>query len=113
MNNPTNEIEIIWDRDVSNLDYVRQSMAMCKNRSRPIGINDGQIRLGYAVLKPDAEPDYRHPGLSYWDRRVFWVMESDPYPEHCPIEGIDPLTIKPNISGEQTERSLGVHKNSE
>jgi len=113
MNNPTNEIEIIWDRDVSNLDYVRQSMAMCKNRSRPIGVKDGQARLGYAVLKPDAEPDDKWPGFSYWFRRVFWVKEYDPYPEDCPSEGIDPLTIKPNISGEQTERSLGVHKNSE
>ena len=103
------ECEILWDVDVSDLDYVRQSMVMCNSRSRPIGVNHGWLRLGYAVLKPDAEPDYRYPGLSYWDRRLFWVKDYDPYPEDCPTEAIDPSTIYAGHIPEQTERCWGIH----
>ena len=103
------ECEIVWDVDVSDLDYVRQSMVMCNSRSRPIGVNQGWLRVGYAVLKPDTDPDYKYPGLSYWDRRLFWLKDSDPYPEHCPMEAIDPSTIHAGHVPEQTERCLGIH----
>ena len=55
------ECEIVWDVDVSDLDYVRQSMVMCNSRSRPIRVNQGWLRVGYAVLKPDTDPDYKYP----------------------------------------------------
>ena len=103
------EVAIVWNRDVSDLDYVRQSLVMCNSRSRPIGVSQGWIRVGYAVLKPDAEPDYRYPGLSYWDRRLFYITNNDPYTQHCPVEAVDPITIQPGFVGTQTTRCLGMH----
>ena len=66
----------------------------------------------YAALDPDA-PSFS-PG-KFW-RRVFVVCEHDrsetddaepgPYDEGtAPVEGIDPLSVEPGVSGKQTERA--------
>mgnify|MGYP003141041099 FL=1 len=103
------ECGIVWDVDVSDLDYVRQTMVMCNSRSRPIGVHRNWVRVGYAVLKPNARPDYKYPGLSYWDRRLFWLKDYDPYEQHCPIEAVDPETVSPGVVAEQTEKCWGIH----
>ena len=103
------EWEIVWEVDVSDLDYVRQSLVMCNSRSRPIGVHRDWVRVGYAVLKPNARPDYKYPGLSYWDRRLFWLKKYDPYEQHCPTEAVDPETVSPAVVAEQTEKCWGIH----
>ena len=41
------EVAIVWNRDVSNLDYVRQISVMCNSRSKKIKGQPEWIELGY------------------------------------------------------------------
>ena len=103
------EVAIVWNRDVSNLDYVRQISVMCNSRSKKIKGQPEWIELGYSVLKPQSLPDHKYNKSSYWDRRLFYITNNDPYTQHCPVEAVDPITIQPGFAGTQTTRCLGMH----
>ena len=107
------EKEIRWMEDPDRFDYVRERWATAGTRTKPVpweGKSQGEGRMvGYAILGPDA-PSYS-PGKFF--RRVFVVCDHDrsethdtergPYDEGtAPIEGIDPDSVAPGVSGEQS-----------
>ncbi|MDP7015261.1 MAG: DUF6009 family protein [Pirellulaceae bacterium] len=95
------EQSIVWNEDVSNLDFVR--VALVKNaRSRR-----GRIRLdhrgistvlGYSKLTVDAPLD---PSTGGYSRRVFFLKEEDERlnMNAIPHNAIDPQTILPGRAG--------------
>lgn len=126
----TGESEIVWLEDISSLGYVREDQIECHFRQKPIvhpyGKNKagkvgepGQARtVGYSVLEPDAANV--RPGR--FVRRVFCVKEYDRcnisylpddhknkngYETTAPTEGVDPLTVQPNVAGVMTEKAWG------
>lgn len=68
------EIDLIWLEDVSELDYVRQSLdRLPTRRGKPAYHRDGRL-VGYAQLGPQAKPS-RSSGT--FRRRVFWLLPHD------------------------------------
>ena len=100
-----NEDAIIWERDISNLDYVREVLTPTSNRRRPIP--GWGYRVGYSTLRRDTPRS-----LSGWQRRVFYLaphdrgMHDDPDGPYArcgaPCEAVDPRTVAPR-------RSWGAH----
>ena len=107
------EIAIIWEENPNNFDYVREYLTThpCRRRIKKWPL-EGR-RVGYSVLAPNA-PSEGGRKRSFV-RREFFVKEydrdSEPngiYSVGCPIEGVDPRTVRPRVPGKQTERSWGA-----
>ena len=105
------ETAVVWLEDISDLDYVRQSLdRLPTRRGRPAYHRDGRM-VGYAQLDPGAKPS-RSSGT--FRRRVFWLLphdrDTDPeglYESGAPAEAVDPRTVVPGTKGCRTDRSEG------
>jgi len=105
------ETALVWLEEVSDLDYVRQSLDRLPTRQgRPAYHRAGRM-VGYAQLDPRAKPS-RSSGT--FRRRVFWLLPHDRdsmphglYAIGAPAEAIDPRTLAPGNKGRKTERSEG------
>ncbi|WP_331721111.1 DUF6009 family protein [Streptomyces sp. NBC_00454] len=103
------EIDLIWLEDVTELDYVRQSLdRLPTRRGKPAYHRDGRL-VGYAQLGPGAKPS-RSSGT--FRRRVFWLLPHDRdmvpdglYASGAPAEAVDPTTLTAGSKGRKTERS--------
>ncbi|MEU6709691.1 DUF6009 family protein [Streptomyces wuyuanensis] len=107
----SHEAELVWLEDVTNLDYVRQSLdRLPTRRGKPAYHRDGRM-VGYAQLGPGAKPS-RSSGT--FRRRVFWLLPHDRdtqpeglYATGAPAEAVDPRTLAAGSKGRKTERSEG------
>ncbi|MEV6841632.1 DUF6009 family protein [Streptomyces sp. NPDC051133] len=107
----SHETELVWLEDLTDLDYVRQSLdRLPTRRGRPAYHRDGRM-VGYALLGPAAKPS-RSSGT--FRRRVFWLLphdrDSQPdglYAKGAPAEAVDPCTLAARVKGYKTERSEG------
>ncbi|MEU3877743.1 DUF6009 family protein [Streptomyces sp. NPDC029704] len=106
----SHETALVWLEDITNLDYVRQSLERLPTRRGKPPYHHGRM-VGYALLGPAAKPS-RSSGT--FRRRVFWLLphdrDSDPeglYATGAPAEAVDPRTLEPGIKGSKTERSEG------
>ncbi|MFE9684039.1 DUF6009 family protein [Streptomyces sp. NPDC002701] len=105
------ETDLVWLEDVTDLDYVRQSLdRLPTRRGKPPYHRDGRM-VGYALLGPGAKAS-RSSGT--FRRRVFWLLphdrDSEPeglYATGAPAEAVDPRTIRARVKGYKTERSEG------
>ncbi|MGA4867152.1 DUF6009 family protein [Streptomyces lavendulocolor] len=105
------ETELVWLEDITNLDYVRQSLDRLPTRSgKPAYFRDGRM-VGYAILGPKAKAS-RASGT--FRRRVFWLLPHDRdtapdglYATGAPAEAVDPRTLAAGSRGRKTERSEG------
>ncbi|MEU3838455.1 DUF6009 family protein [Streptomyces sp. NPDC028635] len=105
------EVDLVWLEDISELDYVRQSLdRLPTRRGRPAYHRDGRM-VGYALLGPQAKPS-RSSGT--FRRRVFWLLPHDRdtapdglYATGAPAEAVDPRTLAPGSKGRKTDRSEG------
>ncbi|MEU1128391.1 DUF6009 family protein [Streptomyces sp. NPDC005900] len=105
------ESELVWLEDITDLDYVRQSLdRLPTRRSKPAYHRPGRM-VGYAILAPQAKAS-RSSGT--FRRRVFWLLphdrDTDPeglYETGAPAEAVDPRTLKAGTKGYKTERSEG------
>ncbi|MER5417466.1 DUF6009 family protein [Streptomyces virginiae] len=103
------EIDLIWLEDVTELDYVRQSLdRLPTRRGKPAYHRDGRL-VGYAQLGPQAKAS-RSSGT--FRRRVFWLLPHDRdtvpdglYASGAPAEAVDPATLTAGSKGRKTERS--------
>jgi hypothetical protein len=107
------EVEIVWEEDPSNFDYVREWVDTYPNRRRIKKWTMDGRRVGYSVVAPDA-PSGRDGHRGFYRREFFLKKhdrDSDPggcYEVSCPIEGVDPRTVRPGVPGEQNERAWGA-----
>ncbi|MFJ9551934.1 DUF6009 family protein [Streptomyces erythrochromogenes] len=103
------EVDLVWLEDVTELDYVRQSLDRLPTRKgRPAYHRDGRL-VGYAQLGPQAKPS-RSSGT--FRRRVFWLLPHDRdtapnglYACGAPAEAVDPATLTAGSRGRKTQRS--------
>ncbi|MFD3549599.1 DUF6009 family protein [Streptomyces sp. NPDC058655] len=103
------EVDLVWLEDVTELDYVRQSLdRLPTRRGKPAYHRDGRL-VGYAQLGPQAKPS-RSSGT--FRRRVFWLLPHDRdtvpdglYASGAPAEAVDPTTLAAGSKGRKTERS--------
>ncbi|WP_217238385.1 DUF6009 family protein [Streptomyces sp. AC555_RSS877] len=107
----SHEADLVWLEDITDLDYVRQSLDRLPTRKgRPAYHRDGRM-VGYALLDTTAKAS-RASGT--FRRRVFWLLphdrDSEPeglYAKSAPAEAVDPRTLKARVKGYKTERSEG------
>ncbi|MEV2236268.1 DUF6009 family protein [Streptomyces phaeochromogenes] len=107
----SHETELVWLEDITDLDYVRQSLdRLPTRRSRPAYHRDGRM-VGYALLGQSAKAS-RSSGT--FRRRVFWLLPHDRdtepeglYATGAPAEAVDPCTLEARGKGYKTERSEG------
>lgn len=105
------ETEIVWLEDITDLDYVRQSLDRLSTRTgKPAYTRPGRL-VGYAVLGASAKAS-RSSGT--FRRRVLWLLPHDRdtapdglYSTGAPVEAVDPRTIAAGVKGYKTERSEG------
>ncbi|MFD9575892.1 DUF6009 family protein [Streptomyces sp. NPDC059982] len=103
------EVDLVWLEDVTELDYVRQSLdRLPTRRGKPAYHRDGRL-VGYAQLGSKAKPS-RSSGT--FRRRVFWLLPHDRdtvpdglYASGAPAEAVDPTTLVAGSRGRKTERS--------
>ncbi|MDO0911150.1 DUF6009 family protein [Streptomyces sp. DT2A-34] len=108
------EESIVWTEDITDLDYIRQSIEFfAPTRRGPVAWRGTGRRVGYSVLRGDAPGDDEMPGR--FVRRVFWVKHNDrseqPQGEcetTAPSEAVDPRTVAPGVWGDLTERAWGA-----
>jgi P4 family phage/plasmid primase-like protien len=107
----SHETELVWLEDITDLDYVRQSLdRLPTRRGKPAYHRDGRM-VGYALLGPGAKAS-RSSGT--FRRRVFWLLPHDRdtepeglYATGAPAEAVDPRTLTAGTKGYKTERSEG------
>ncbi|MFE6904708.1 DUF6009 family protein [Streptomyces sp. NPDC057717] len=105
------ESDLVWLEDITELDYVRQSLdRLPTRRGKPAYHRDGRM-VGYATLAPQAKAS-RSSGT--FRRRVFWLLPHDRdtqpqglYETGAPAEAVDPRTLAAGTKGYKTERSEG------
>ncbi|WP_331721029.1 DUF6009 family protein [Streptomyces virginiae] len=103
------EVDLVWLEDVTELDYVRQSLdRLPTRRGKPAYHRDGRL-VGYAQLGPGAKAS-RSSGT--FRRRVFWLLPHDRdtvpdglYASGAPAEAVDPTTLTAGSKGRKTQRS--------
>ncbi|MFB6482028.1 DUF6009 family protein [Streptomyces virginiae] len=103
------EVDLVWLEDVTELDYVRQSLdRLPTRRGKPAYHRDGRL-VGYAQLGPGAKAS-RSSGT--FRRRVFWLLPHDRdtvpdglYASGAPAEAVDPTTLIARSKGRKTQRS--------
>ncbi|MFE3992556.1 DUF6009 family protein [Streptomyces goshikiensis] len=106
------EIGLVWLEDVTDLDYVRQSLdRLPTRRGKPAYHRPGRL-VGYAQLGPKAKPSH---ASGTFRRRVFWLLphdrDADPaglYATGAPAEAVDPATLTAGTKGRKTDRSEGT-----
>jgi hypothetical protein len=112
-NELADEERIVWEEDISGLDYVREVVCEAGTRQRPVPWHKHEVgrRVGYAVLKSDAK-NTGCPGEFY--RRLFFLKDHDRdrepngvYSWTAPFEAVDPRTVRPGCPGELAERAWG------
>ncbi|MET9500105.1 DUF6009 family protein [Streptomyces sp. NPDC006552] len=107
----SHEADLVWLEDITDLDYVRQSLdRLPTRRGKPAYHRDGRM-VGYALLGPKAKAS-RSSGT--FRRRVFWLLPHDRdcapeglYATGAPAEAVDPRTLAARVKGYKTERSEG------
>ena len=103
---PTYEDEekIVWLRDhetLARMAYVREKVQLCSIRTCPVKAPQGEILIGYAVLKKTTAKI----GSEGFRRRIFTLLPEDRdfVPEstfqeteavHVPPEAVDPLSVQ-------------------
>ncbi|MFF1359176.1 DUF6009 family protein [Streptomyces sp. NPDC058297] len=105
------ESDLVWLEDITDLDYVRQSLdRLPTRRGKPAYHRDGRM-VGYATLTPRPRPP-AHQARSA--ARVFWLLPHDRdtqpeglYETGAPAEAVDPRTLDAGTKGYKTERSEG------
>ncbi|MFK0203819.1 DUF6009 family protein [Streptomyces lavendulae] len=103
------EVDLVWLEDVTELDYVRQSLdRLPTRRGKPAYHRDGRL-VGYAQLSGKAKAS-RFSGT--FRRRVFWLLPHDRdtapdglYASGAPAEAVDPTSLVAGSRGRKTERS--------
>jgi len=100
--NPTckDEDKIIWlkDRDtLARMGYVRESWLLCPIRTGPVKAPQGEMLIGYAVLKKTAAKG----GEEGFCRRIFTLQPEDRFCDpdgifrnFAPPEAVDPLLVE-------------------
>ena len=110
----SNEIDIIWLYDPKDFEYVRQAFRTGWDEP-PTQADfelDGEILVGYAIISENQSATLR------WENhRVFFLKSYDRYYQPqgvykigCPLEAVDPLTIKPGFPGIKNDRAWGGKK---
>ena len=98
------EDKIVWLRDhetLARMAYVREKVQLCSIRTCPVKAPQGEILIGYAVLKKTAAK----VGSEGFRRRIFTLLPEDRDfgPEstfqetgavHVPQEAVDPLSVQ-------------------
>jgi hypothetical protein len=99
------EEKIIWIKDratIAGMRYVREKYLLCKIRTGPIRPPEGEVLIGYAVLKKSAAKAEENG----FRRRIFTmrpVEMSFEYP--ASDEAVDPLSVQAGRAGKKV-RSL-------
>jgi len=100
--NPTYEDEdkIIWLKDheaLARMDYVRERWLLCPIRTGPVKAPQGEMLIGYAVLKKTAAKG-DEKGFC---RRIFTLRPEDrfcdpngAFRDSAPPEAVDPLFVE-------------------
>jgi hypothetical protein len=107
------EVEIVWEEDPDDFDYVRERLDTYPNRRRIKKWRGAGRRVGYSVVALDAPSERGLWGPLGFYRREFFVLDHDRDSEPggcygsvgCPIEGVDPRTVRPGVPGEQNDRA--------
>jgi hypothetical protein len=105
------ESGIIWLQDPNNFRFVRETFTKL---TYPKGISDQDKQrlerqggfIGYANLEDDTPfPPNQH----HIPRRIFTLQLGDlvAYESDCPIEAVDPLTVKAKVLGKRNSRAKG------
>ncbi len=112
--NLSNEIDIIWLHDPKDFEYVRQTFRTGWDKPpTPKEFElEGQILVGYAINSKNQSATKR-----WYKHRIFYVKSGDRYCQPqgvyqigCPVEAVDPLTIKPGFPGIKNDRAWGGKK---
>jgi len=116
--NPTYEDEekIIWLRDrdaLARMGYVRERWLLCPIRTGPVRAPQGEMLIGYAVLKKTAAKiDERG-----FCRRIFTLRPEDRFCDpngifldYAPPDAVNPLLVE---AGKPSRRLMGANKNDE
>jgi hydroxyacylglutathione hydrolase len=116
--NPTYEDEdkIVWlkDRDaLARMGYVREMCLLCPIRTGPIRAPQGEMLIGYAVLKKSAaKADEKG-----FCRRIFILRPEDgfcdshgAFRDSVPQEAVDPLFVEAGKPSRRIERVEKVNK---
>lgn len=112
MTDLTREERIVWEENISRLDYVREIVVEAGTRRRPIRWYEEGRRVGYAVLEADTPHETGRPGT--YIRRLFFLKDydrdNDPtgtYSVGAPSEAVDPRTVRPGRAGVRADRAWG------
>jgi hypothetical protein len=107
------EVQIVREENPDDLDYVREIVGTYPHRRRIKKWRGVGRRVGNSVVAPDAPNERGCLGgwLGFY-RREFYLMPHDRaedptgvYETGCPIEGVDPRTVRPGVPGEQNARA--------
>jgi hypothetical protein len=109
---PGRELEVVWEEDIAELDYVRETAVAASGRRRIAKWRGEGRRVGYALLKPDAPCDRAEDGRPLrgtFTRRVFFLKDHDRdsepngvYERGCPAEAVDPRAVHAGIDVDRT-----------
>ena len=107
-----NEDKIVWLKNheaLVSMGYVREKIQLCKIRTGPVKPPEGEILIGYAVLKKTTE---NTDGKGFY-RRIFTLQPIDRYyrpdgafQKSVPPEAVDPLSVqagKPSLRLQRQE----------
>jgi hypothetical protein len=105
------EDKIVWLRDhetLARMAYVREKIQLCSIRTCPVKAPQGELLIGYAVLKKTAAK----AGHAGFTRRIFTLLPEDLEPNRdfrpkdtevtipetvptpVPPEAVDPLSVQ-------------------
>ncbi|HEX7445724.1 MAG TPA: DUF6009 family protein [Methanothrix sp.] len=104
------EDKIVWLKDhetLARMAYVREKIQLCGIRTCPVKAPQGEMLIGYAVLKKTAAK----AGHAGFRRRIFTLLPEDldpdrdlgldgasretvPVPVPVPPEAVDPLSVQ-------------------
>jgi hypothetical protein len=102
------EEKIVWLKDhetLARMAFVREKVQLCSIRTCPVKAPQGEMLIGYAVLKKTAAK----VGSEGFRRRIFTLLPEDLDPDrdfgpestcqetgavHVPPEAVDPLSVQ-------------------
>lgn len=111
LNTIADEVRLVWQMDISRMDYVRESPTLerCSSGRVTCPAADGVV-VGWTEVRRDSYPG-RDLASDPYIRRVFWLKPYDralepdgTYADDCPSEAVDPYTVAVRVPGERTER---------
>lgn len=112
------ESQIVWRIELEDIRFVRvefQEFAYRKGLSdadREL-IEENSDLIGCADLEDNAPLEYTKSmggdDYYYCDRRIFVLRHGDlnNYPNNCPAEAVDPLTVEPKVFGDRNDKAKG------